>query len=196
MLELRRECPGSWSGRSGRATARRRPGTAAIASTLARPSAVSICGITIVRSCSAAIFAATSPPCVVVVREAERRAAASGRRIARAGRRCARASSARADHRHHHAHRADVERAGDEVIFAARHAHHRHDAEPAAQRELVLQRLEARARCAPCRTARIRRRRCGRSAAVPGEKNSKTIAPNARPPAASVLLTGLSRIAA
>ena len=38
------------------------PGTAAMRSTLARPSAVSIWGITIVRAWSAAIFATTSPP--------------------------------------------------------------------------------------------------------------------------------------
>ena len=46
------------------------------------------------------------------------------------------------DHRHHHAHRADIERPGDEVVFAARHAHHRHDRKAAAQRELCLQGLE------------------------------------------------------
>ena len=49
----------------------------------------------------------------------------------------------RADHRHHDAERADVERTRDEVIFAARNARHRHDAEPAAQRDLRLQCLEA-----------------------------------------------------
>jgi len=51
-----------------------------------------------------------------------------------------------AHHRHHHAERADVERASDEGVFAARHPHHRDDAESAAQRELVFQRLEAQSR--------------------------------------------------
>jgi len=36
-----------------------------------------------------------------------------------------------------------LERAGDEVIFAARNARHGHDVEPATQRALRLQRLEA-----------------------------------------------------
>ena len=78
---------------------------------------------------------------IVVVREAERRAAPPGRRIARA-RHDVRRFLGGADHRHHHAQRADVERAGDEVILAARHAHHRHDVEPATERHLRLERLE------------------------------------------------------
>ena len=81
-----------------------------------------------------------------------------------------------ADHRHHHAERADVERARDEVIFAARHAHHRHDVEPAAERELRLQRLEAEARVLHVvehESAPALRQICG----MPGEKNSNTIAP-------------------
>ena len=36
----------------------------------------------------------------------------------------------RADHRHHDAERADVERARDEVVFAARHPHQRHEPRP------------------------------------------------------------------
>ena len=118
------------------------PGTAAIASTLASPSAVSICGITIVRSCKRGDLGDDIAALVVVVREAERRAAPARRRIARA-RDDVRGFVGRADHRHHDADRADVERARDEVIFAARHAHHRHDAEAPAQRELGLERLEA-----------------------------------------------------
>ena len=64
--------------------------------------------------------------CVVVVRESERGAAAALRRIARA-RDDVRSLLGGADHRHHHAHRADIKCAGDEMIFAARHAHHRHE---------------------------------------------------------------------
>ena len=82
---------------------------------------------------------------VVVVRKTECRAAASERRIPRA-RHDMRRFLGRADHRHHDAHCADVECLRDEVIFAARHAHHRHDVEPAAQRELRLQRFEAETR--------------------------------------------------
>ena len=79
---------------------------------------------------------------VVIVREAERRAAASLRRIAGAGDDVL-GFGRRADHRNHHSQRAHVERAGDEVIFAARNARHGHDVEPATQRALRLQRLEA-----------------------------------------------------
>ena len=179
------------SGRNGRATARRRRATAAIASTLARPSAVSICGITIVRSCSAAIFATTSPRLVVVVREAEGGAAASRAADSACRTRCAAASSAVPDHRHHHPHRADVECAGDERIFAAGHPHHRHDAEPAAERELLLRASRTRGPCAPCRRARSRRPRCGRSAAARARKIRRPSRRTRDPPAASVRLTGI-----
>jgi hypothetical protein len=48
-------------------------------------------------------------------------------------------------HRHHDAEGADIQRAGDEVIFAARHARHRDDIKTPAKRELRLERLEAQA---------------------------------------------------
>ena len=56
------------------------------------------------------------------------------------------ASAPRRHHRYHDAERADIQRAGDEMIFAARHANHRHEREAAAERELGLQRFEAKAR--------------------------------------------------
>jgi hypothetical protein len=79
---------------------------------------------------------------IVVMREAERRATPAGGRIARARHDVGSLLSG-ADHRHHDAHRAQIERTGDEVILAARHAHHRDDRQPAAQCELRLERLEA-----------------------------------------------------
>jgi hypothetical protein len=87
----------------------------------------------------------TSPPWVIVVREPEGRAAPSRRRITRA-RDDVRGFLGRSDHRHHDAHRPHVERACDEVIFAARHPHHRHQVESPAQRELSLQSLEGQSR--------------------------------------------------
>ena len=161
-------------------------------STLPRPSTVSICAITIVRACSAAIFRDD----IAALRNRRARirnagAAAALRRIARA-RDDVRGLVRRADHRHHDAHRADVERAGDEVIFAARHAHHRHDRRAPAQRELRLQRLEAEAGVLHVEQDEL-------SAGVlaelrqAGRKNSKTIAPMRASLAASVALTGLSR---
>ena len=118
------------------------PGTAAIASTLAQ----ALGGLDLRDHHRALVqrghLGDDVAALVVVVREAERGAAAARGRIARAGD-DVRGLVGRADHRHHDAHRADVERAGDEVILAARHAHHRHDVEAAAQRELRLQRLEA-----------------------------------------------------
>ena len=47
------------------------------------------------------------------------------------------------DHRHHHALRANIERAGDEMVFAARHPHHRHHTGSAACGGEHLQALEA-----------------------------------------------------
>ena len=111
----------------------------------------------------------TSPHLVVVMREAERGAAASKRRITRAGHDMPRLFGG-AHHRHHHAKRANVQRAGDERVFAARHAHHRHDAEAAAQARIGSSASRSPIPCAPCRTARIRRPRCGRSAAVPARR--------------------------
>ena len=128
---------------------------------------------------------------VVVVRETERRAAPARRRIARA-RDDVRASSAVPTIGTITPNAPTSSARAMNVIVAARHAHQRDDVEPAAQRDLRLQRLEAQARCAPCRRARIRRPRCG-DLRQPGERNSNTIAPNAVPPAASFRLTGLCR---
>jgi hypothetical protein len=46
------------------------------------------------------------------------------------------------DHGHHDSERADIQRPGNEMIFAARNADHRHQIEAATQRELVLERFE------------------------------------------------------
>ncbi len=46
-------------------------------------------------------------------------------------------------HRHHDAHGAGIEAAGDKVVLRRRHAHHRHDIQPAAGRHLRLDRVDA-----------------------------------------------------
>jgi hypothetical protein len=74
---------------------------------------------------------------VVIVREAERGAPAAKRRITGA-RDDGRGFVGRPHHRHHHAERADIERAGDEVIFAARDAHHRDERKPRHSANWVL----------------------------------------------------------
>ena len=48
-----------------------------------------------------------------------------------------------ADHRHHDAVRAHIERAGHEMIFGCRHADQRCDRQPAGRRQHLLDRLEA-----------------------------------------------------
>ena len=93
-----------------------------------------------------------------------------------------------ADHRHHHAHRADVERTGDEVIFAARHAHHRHERRGRGRARTGSSASRSRARCAPCRRARSRRRHCGRSAAGPARRTRRPSRRTRDPPTASVCL--------
>ncbi len=84
-------------------------------------------------------------PFVVVVREAERSTTPPGWRIARA-RHDVPGLLGRPDHRHHHAEGADIQRAGDEMVFTARHANHRDDPQTPAQRGLRFQRLEAESR--------------------------------------------------
>ncbi len=78
---------------------------------------------------------------VVVVREAERCAASPMRRILRAGDQLL-GLRARFHHRHHHAHRADIERPRDEMIVPERHTNERHDRQAATQRELRFQGFE------------------------------------------------------
>src|SRR5258708_6491762 len=47
------------------------------------------------------------------------------------------------DHRHHDAHGARVEHRRDQVVMRTRHAHHRHQADPARGGDLLLDRLDA-----------------------------------------------------
>ena len=68
---------------------------------------------------------------VVVMCEPKRCAAAPDRRVTRAGHDVLGLVGI-VDHRHHHAEGPNVERAGNERIFAARHANHGNDAEAAA----------------------------------------------------------------
>src|SRR5206468_2133814 len=72
---------------------------------------------------------------IVIVSKTKRRAASSLRWVARA-RHDVPGLGSGPYHRDHDAKRADVERTRDEVVFAARHARHRNDFEPAAQRNL------------------------------------------------------------
>ena len=67
---------------------------------------------------------------VIVMREPERGASAALRWVTRARNVILRLGRG-ADHGYHHAERADVQRPGDEMILAARHADHRHERESA-----------------------------------------------------------------
>ena len=79
---------------------------------------------------------------VIVGRESERGATATGRRIA-----CARDDVprlfGRTHHRRHDAHDTEVQRARDVVILVCRHPRHRHQVEPATQGGLFLERFVA-----------------------------------------------------
>src|ERR1700682_2193850 len=75
------------------------------------------------------------------MRESERGASSALRRVARARNVVLRLGTG-PDHRHHYSERADVQRPGDEMIVAARHASHRQEVEPATPGELGLQGFE------------------------------------------------------
>ena len=152
------------------------PSTAAICSTFSSPRSVSICAMTSVRACRRRDLVADVAAEVVAVREAERRARAgrpadSGRpgRWSAPGRPIRPSGSSRRARRGRAPVRATCIRRAAPAPSARSAGRGRSRTATSASR--------SRGRCAPCRRARTRQPALARMLAMPGAKNSKTIAP-------------------